>query len=105
MTATALGQPLPAPRPEPHSGGGSRSLAAAPIEIPVKGWRDIFWRVAYGAVDDHVFALARRSRLLRAARGVSGSRHDCIALRVVLRRVEHFATPCAPVQHSATGHR
>ena len=33
-------------------------LATAPLDIPAKGWRDIFWRVAYNTIDDHVFALA-----------------------------------------------
>jgi membrane protein len=33
-------------------------LAGAPGDIPPKGWRDICWRVAYGTIDDHVFALA-----------------------------------------------
>ena len=28
------------------------------MDIPVKGWRDICWRVAYSVIDDHVFALA-----------------------------------------------
>jgi membrane protein len=58
MIATALGQLSPAPQINPVDEADRGRLASAPVEIPVKGWRDIFWRVAYGAVDDHVFALA-----------------------------------------------
>jgi membrane protein len=33
-------------------------FAAAPASIPAKGWRDVFWRVAYNVIDDRVLPLA-----------------------------------------------
>jgi membrane protein len=44
--------------PDPVQEADRGRLAGAPGDIPAKGWRDICWRVAYGAIDDHVFALA-----------------------------------------------
>ena len=58
MIAPTLGQLQPTPLPDPVEEADRGRLARAPADIPVKGWRDICWRVTYGAIDDHVFALA-----------------------------------------------
>jgi membrane protein len=55
---TTLGKLAPTPEPDPYEEADRGRLAAAPVEIPLKGWRDVLWRVAKGIVADRVFAIA-----------------------------------------------
>lgn len=58
MTGTTLGKLAPTAQPDPYEEADRGRLAAAPVEIPLKGWRDVLWRVAKGIVADRVFAIA-----------------------------------------------
>ena len=57
MNEATFGKLTPTPRPNPQEADRGR-LATAPASIPAKGWRDVFWRVVYGVIDDRVFPLA-----------------------------------------------
>jgi membrane protein len=58
VSEAGLGEVEPAPFPDLLREADRGRFAAAPASIPAKGWRDVFWRVAYNVIDDRVLPLA-----------------------------------------------
>ena len=58
VSEAGLGAVEPAPFPDLLREADRGRFAAAPASIPAKGWRDVFWRVAYNVIDDRVLPLA-----------------------------------------------
>ena len=55
VSEAGLGEVEPAPFPDLLREADRGRFAAAPASIPAKGWRDVFWRVAYNVIDDRVY--------------------------------------------------
>ncbi|HEX5864731.1 MAG TPA: hypothetical protein VF014_10855 [Casimicrobiaceae bacterium] len=78
-------------------------FTAAPASIPAKGWRDVFWRVAYNVIDDRVLPLAGGVAYYALLAVFPAVGNDGVAVWPLPRRLHRLSPSCAPVGHSAAG--